>query len=119
VTIGLPLGGFGGSATGLVLNQLAVVMASSGTTTLSTSATASPLLVVSSATLTAAVTLDFSTNCASGFWVVDCTALNGGATLTTFGITFKNGTTSVALAALPTGKLVIVSCTGTNLLAIN
>jgi hypothetical protein len=116
----LVLGGL--SNTPFQFNSASIGMGTGGTTTLTAANSAYPKLALSSSTLTSQAVLDFSTNAANypgAVYFCDCTAINGGVALGTFGLAFKNGTTTQSLTALPTGGLVIVTISGTNKISIN
>lgn len=112
---GVPLGGLGTSPLTFT-SSTTIALGTSGVTTLSAAQAITPNLTLTTGTLTATVTLDFSTNGQTGTWFCDCT---GAGTLGAFGITFKNGTQSFVLTTLPTGGLVIVRTSGSNRISIN
>jgi hypothetical protein len=117
---GAPLSGL--NATPLQFNFTSIAIGVGGTTTVTAAAALTPKLILSGGMLTSGAIVDFTTNAGSfagAVYFVDCAAINGGAALTTFGISFKNGTTTQSLTALPTGGLVIVTISGTNKITIN
>lgn len=117
---GTPLAGL--NATPLQFNFTSVAIGVGGTTPVSAAAALTPKLILSGGTLTSAAIVDFTTNAgtfAGAVYFCDCAAVNGGAALTTFGLSFRNGTTTLSLAALPIGGLVIVTISGANKITIN
>jgi hypothetical protein len=97
------------------LGNSAVTLATSGTTSLSAAQQGTPNLTLAAVTLTGAAVLDFGN--VTGNFQVNILGVNA-ASFATFGLSFKNGTTTTALpsTALSNGGLVIVRC-DPNLLA--
>jgi hypothetical protein len=112
-SIAVPIGGI--STIPFSFANAAVTLATSGTTSLSAAQQTKPNLTIAAVTLTGAGLLDFGN--VTGNYQVNILGVNA-ASFATFGLSFKNGTTTTALpsTALTNGGLVIVRC-DPNLLA--
>jgi 3D (Asp-Asp-Asp) domain-containing protein len=112
VSIQAPIsGGSPTTNTPLQFAQSTVSMAGTGTTTVSAVQSQTPRLKLS-LTATAAVTLDFSANATTGFFLLDFSGVSGLSATNTF--TIKNGTASYAIQANPARNLMFVYCGGSN-----
>jgi hypothetical protein len=97
-----------------------VACGTGGTQTISAAQAIIPFFIVTGSGLTSNCTLDFSTNASTGHFEVGTSGLTLGAT---FGLVFKNGTTSsttfTTANAVAGSTMAIVNTYGTNNLAVN
>jgi hypothetical protein len=101
VGFGLPIGGL--STTPLSFSGQTspntVACGTGGTQTISAAQSIVPFFVVSSGTLTSTCTLDFSTNASTGHFIVSFAASVTPTNVGSFGITIKNGTSTVVVTS--------------------
>jgi len=111
-----PWGGSNGAPYAWSATPTAIACGTGGTQTISAAQALTPGLTVTTGTLSSPCVLDFSTNAATGWFVVDVT---GVGTISVQNLQFKNGTQTQSLSAIPAGGLVSVWTHGANHIAVN